>query len=74
MSIRQLEGFDHPCFMFVLGSQWENKKLAEKTVCDFLQLLHGKCDLSILFIYGSLDEREGNQDISKDTAAVCGLR
>jgi heptosyltransferase-1 len=73
--IQQLQAFDHPCFMFVLGSQWENKKLSEKTVCDFLQLLQSKCELSILFIYGSLDEKEKAIRISQkipQQSVVCG--
>jgi len=63
--VKQISALKKPCFMFVLGSHWENKKLSEKTVCDFLQLVARKCEISVLFIYGSLEEKQKAERISQ---------
>lgn len=51
-------GYQRPRFMVCFGSNWENKRLSEKTLIEFLRLIDDKISPCFFFIYGNEKEKE----------------
>jgi heptosyltransferase-1 len=50
--------FPTPTFMVAFGSKWENKRLDQKTLTEFLQLMDQKYHPFFVFVWGNEEEKQ----------------
>lgn len=64
--IKKISSLPRPWTLICAGSNWKNKQLSEKTLKNFLHLLHESKGGSLFFIWGTEEEKAEALNLQRD--------